>query len=195
MINYIWAGLMLLSVVTAIATGRVSEVSGAVFSGGQAAVELGLTLLASMCFWGGLMKIAEKAGAARALARVFRPVLRLLFPGLDPKGAAAGAICMNVSANMLGLGNAATPLGLEAMRQLKKESPLSATATNHMITFVVMNTASLQIIPATIAAMRQKAGSANPMDIMPAVWIVSLSALAVGLVLARLFSFKAKEGA
>ena len=186
--NYIWSGIMLVSVIFAVVNGRAAEVSDALFSGGQSAVSLCLTLLASMCIWGGLMKIADRAGLTRGLANAFRPVLRLLFPGLDPKGPAARAISMNMSANMLGLGNAATPLGLEAMRELKKSDPLGHTASNHMITFVVLNTASLQILPTTIAAMRQSAGAANPMDIMPAVIMASVAALIVGMILVRIMN-------
>ncbi|MDR1892262.1 MAG: spore maturation protein A [Oscillospiraceae bacterium] len=185
MMNYIWAGMMLISVIFAIVNGRGREVTDALFSGSQSAVSLCITLLASMCLWGGLMKIADRAGLTRALAKIFRPLLRLLFPGLNPDGPAARAVCMNVAANMLGLGNAATPLGLEAMREFKKLSPPGDTAANHMITFVVLNTASLQILPTTVAALRQNAGSANPMEIMPAVLLSSLGALTVGMILAR----------
>lgn len=193
MINYIWAGMMLISVIFGIISGNTAEVSDALFTGGQAAVELSLTLLATMCLWGGLMRIAEAAGLTDWLAILFRPILRILFPGLDPKSPAARAISMNMSANMLGLGNAATPLGLEAMKHLQAENPPSKTASNYMVTFVVLNTASLQIIPTTIAAMRQKAASENPMEIMPAIWITSIISLVTGVFLAAIFNARKKE--
>ena len=185
--NQIWPCIMLLSVIFGAINGKMQAVSDAVFSGGQQAVELSLTLLGTICLWSGLMSIAEKAGLTRALSRLMSPVLRLLFPGLDPAGPAARAISMNVAANILGLGNAATPLGLNAMRQLQEENPQKDTASNHMILFVVMNTASIQLIPTTIAALRARYGSHSPMDVMPAIWISSVLSLCVGIVAAAAF--------
>ncbi|OJU13641.1 MAG: hypothetical protein BGN88_06490 [Clostridiales bacterium 43-6] len=188
MINYIWSGMILISVFFAALNGRMAQLSEAVFTGCNQSVQICLTIAGAMCLWGGLMRIADKAGLTGAIGKVLGPFIRFLFPGLDPKGPAARAISMNISANLLGLGNAATPFGLEAMKHLQKENPLQTTASNHMVTFVVLNSASLQIIPTTIAVLRARHGSKSPMDIMPAVWIASLSALVVGITLALILN-------
>lgn len=191
MLNYIWAGLMLVSIVFGICTGRITQVSDAVFHGAGNAVQLFLTLLGVITLWSGLMKIAEKSGLTGYFAKVFSPLLHLLFPGLDPKGSAAHAISMNVSANLLGLGNAATPLGLMAMKELDKMNHNKGAASRHMVTFVVLNTASLQLIPTTLAALRMKHGSASPMEIMPAVWLASIVSLVAGMIVCRLLEKRA----
>ena len=186
--DYIWAAMMLLSFIFGMMNGRMDEVTGAVFSGSASAIDVCISLLGTMCFWSGIMKIAESSGVSRAIGRVLSPLIKLIFPGLDTKGAAANAICMNVSANMLGLGNAATPFGLEAMKQLSDLNPSPLKASNYMITFVVLNTSSVQIIPTTIAMLRSKYGAANPMDIMPAVWITSILSLVIGLAVAMVLN-------
>ncbi len=191
--NYVWGALVLISVVFGACSGRMQQVTEAVYSGGTAAVEMALTLAAVMMVWSGIMRIAEGAGVTAVIGRALSPALRFLFPGMERNGPAARAISMNVSANLLGLGNAATPFGIEAMRQLQKDNPLKDTASRHMITFVVLNTASLQLIPTTIAGLRAKYGSANPMDIMPAIWLASSAALIVGQVLNRLLAHRAQR--
>lgn len=186
--NYVWGALVLVSIVFGACSGRMQQVTEAVYNGGTAAVEMALTLAAVMMVWGGLMRIAEGAGVTRAISRALSPILGFLFPGMEKNGPAARAISMNVSANLLGLGNAATPFGVEAMRQLQKDNFLKNTASRHMITFVVLNTASIQLIPTTIAGLRAKYGSVNPMDIMPAVWLASTAALIVGQIINRLLA-------
>lgn len=188
MLDYIWSFLMLISFIFGIINGRAGEVTQAVFSGAQSAVTLSLALTGTICLWSGLMKIAEKSGITTALSRILNPIIKLLFPGLDTNSAASRAICMNISANMLGLGNAATPFGLEAMKQLNEQNTIKHIASNHMITFVVVNTASIQIIPTTVAMLRSKYGSSNPMDIITAVWITSISTLIIGVIVAGLMN-------
>lgn len=185
MMNYVWAGIMLVSILCAMITGRVNEVSTAMFSGAGDAVTLVIALTGAMCLWSGLMRIADCAGLTKKLARSFSPVLRILFPSLKPDSKAAKAIAMNVSANLLGMGNAATPFGIAAMKELAECAGEPETATDDMITFVVMNTASIQLIPTTIAMLRSAAGSRTPFDLMPAVWITSAAALCVGLLMTR----------
>ena len=145
-----------------------------------------ISLTGMLCLWCGLMKIAQQCRLTEAVARLFRPLTRLLFPELPPGSPALQAICMNLSANLLGLGNAATPLGLAAMRELQKLNRQKDTASNAMVTFVVLNTASLQLIPTTCTVLRQQAGSAAPMEILPAVWLSSIASAAVALTLAHL---------
>lgn len=182
MMNGVWVGMILAALLCGICTGRSEALTAAMFSGAAGAVELVLSLLGAMCLWSGVMRVAERAGVTRALARLFSPILRLLFPQVPRNSAAARAICMNISANLLGMGNAATPFGLTAMREMAQLEPGTGSATDAMITFVVMNTACFQLIPSTIAVLRSNAGSAAPFDIMPCIWITSLSALTCGLV-------------
>ena len=168
MMNGILTALLVFSVVTAAFTGRMEALSAAALSGCGEAVSLVITLTGMLCLWSGLMEIARRCRLTEALARLLHPLTRWLFPTVPQGSPAMQAICMNLSANLLGLGNAATPLGLAAMRELQKLNPHKDSASNAMVTFVAMNTASLQLIPTTCAALRQQAGSAAPMEILPA---------------------------
>ena len=181
MISYVWGGMMLLSLICAAITGRMPELSNAVFSGGESAISLCISLLATIPLWSGLMNIAESSGIVRLISRMLRPLFRLIFR-ISPDSKAAGAICMNVSANMLGLANAATPFGIKAMGLLQDENPSDDTASDDMITFVLINTASVQIIPTTVAQIRAKYGSASPMDIICCIWITSICTLIIALI-------------
>ncbi|QAT51339.1 spore maturation protein A [Caproiciproducens sp. NJN-50] len=185
MLNYIWAGMILFSVICAVITGRMEQLSGAVLSGASDAVTLVLTMTGMMCAWTGLMKIADEGGLTALLSKALNPIMRLLFPDCKPGGPAVKAMCMNITANLLGLGNAATPLGIAAMKELKKNNP-TQTADNSMATFVVLNTASIQLIPTFLGTMRAQYGSAAPFDILPAVWITSVCSVIVGLTAAKL---------
>ncbi len=186
MMNYVWAAMMLLSVAFGGASGRIDAVSEAMFSGASQAVELCLTLLGMLCLWSGLMRVADGAGITSVLGKMLSPILRVIFPGLPSDSPAARAMSMNVAANVLGLGNAATPLGLKAMQELQKLNPIKDTASDYMLTFVVLNSVSVQLIPTGTAVLRENFGSANPMEIMPAVWISSIASAAVGIALAML---------
>lgn len=186
MMNYILAGMMLFSVVTAACHDGMAALSAAALQGCSDAVQLVISLAGMLCLWCGVMNIASKAGLTERLAQLFHPLTRRLFPQLDPEGDAMQAICMNLSANLLGLGNAATPFGLAAMRALQKQNPTPDTASDEMLLFVVLNTASLQLLPTTCAALRQQAGSTAPMEILPAVWLTSLGTIAIGLIAAWL---------
>ncbi|HBT65912.1 MAG TPA: spore maturation protein A, partial [Ruminococcaceae bacterium] len=168
-------------------------VTNALLGGGEQAITLALTLGGAMCLWGGVMRIAEKGGLTALLAKVLAPLMRLLFPGLDPSGAACRAILMNMAANFLGLGNAATPLGIRAMNELSQLNPEPQSASRHMITFVVLNTASIQFLPTTVATLRLKYGAENPLNILPAVWLTSLGAAAVAIALSHLFALPNKK--
>ncbi len=185
LLNYIWAGMILFSVICAVITGRMEQLSGAVLSGASDAVTLVLTMTGMMCAWTGLMKIADEGGLTALLSKALNPIMRLLFPDCKPGGPAVKAMCMNITANLLGLGNAATPLGIAAMKELKKNNP-TQTADNSMATFVVLNTASIQLIPTFLGTMRAQYGSAAPFDILPAVWITSVCSVIVGLTAAKL---------
>lgn len=185
LLNYIWAFIILLSIFCAAATGRMPQLSAAVLSGASDAVTLVISMAGMMCAWTGLMKIADSGGITGLLAKALNPVMSRVFPKCKKGSPAQKAMCMNITANMLGLGNAATPLGIAAMRELKKSNP-TQTADNTMAMFVVINTASVQIIPTFMATLRAQYGSAAPFDILPAVWVTSLCSVTVGILCAKL---------
>lgn len=179
--------MIVVSVLYAILSGNSSVLTDAVFEGLDSAVSLVITMLGILCFWSGIVKIAEKSGLTDKFAKLISPISRLLFPNLNKNSDALKAISMNMSANMLGLGSAATPLGLKAMSELQKCNPIKHKASDEMVMFVLVNTASIQIIPTTIAALRMKYGSVQPFDILPAIWISSVCSLCVGVILVKVF--------
>ena len=188
MMNVIFAGIILFSFVFAALTGRMPQLSEAAMGQAGEAVTLVLSLTGMLCLWSGLMKIAQESGLTELLSRLLSPVTKRLFKGLRPNGEAVNDITMNLIANFLGLGNAATPLGIRAMCEMAKEQRADGAATNDMAMFVVVNTASIQLIPATTAMLRMQAGSAAPLDILPATWIASVGSVAVGIVMAGLLA-------
>ena len=185
----IWTGMAAAAVVCGILTGRGSEVSAAAVEGAASAVQLGLSMAGMLCLWSGVMEVMRQSGLAEKLSRMLGPVLRLLFPRERNDRAVMDSISANVSANLLGLGNAATPLGLEAARRMARKSP--GVASDSLCMLVVCNTASLQLIPTTVAAVRAAAGCSTPFDILPAVWLASALSVTAGVlackVLARLW--------
>ncbi|MDZ7372646.1 MAG: spore maturation protein [candidate division KSB1 bacterium] len=166
MLNYIWLGLMAIALLVGGTTGKITEVTKAAFSSSGTAVEIALGLVGVMALWLGIMRIAEEAGMVRALAYLVRPIARRLFPDVPPEHPAMGAMVLNIAANWLGLGNAATPLGLKAMEELQKLNPEKDTATNAMVMFLALNTASITLIPATVIAVRAQLGSSDPAEII-----------------------------
>lgn len=176
MLNAIWFGMILASVICAACTGNLGSLSTAVMDGAGDAVELTVFLLGSMCAWLGFLRIAEKSGLTDLLASAFSPVIDRLFPEYRDDPEIKGKMCMNLSANFLGLGNAATPLGLAAVSAMAKKNR-GDTPTKGMILFVVFNTASIQLLPINMAVMRSSCGSAEPFAILPEIWITSLLSL------------------
>lgn len=175
--------------------GRMSELSDSIFAKSTEAVELVISICGIMCFWCGLMRVAEKAGLLEKLSRALSAPIKLLFGGVKKGGKAAGLIAMNLAANVLGLGNASTPLGIAAMKAISEEENAGGYAAADMIMLAVLNTASLQIIPATAAALRSANGAAKPMDILPCVWIVTAYSLFIAVFSAKMlekFSRKRK---
>lgn len=184
MLNYIWSGIVVISIICSILLGNTGDLSKALIDSGASSINLILTLAGVMCLWSGLMNIAIESGFTQVMSRLFAPLLRPLFPKLDKKSDAFNSITMNISANLLGLGNTATPFGLRAMEQLHTLNNKSTIASNEMVVFVVMNTASLQLLPTTLASLRQAYGSSNPFEVIVPIWISSVCALAVGLSIA-----------
>jgi spore maturation protein A len=166
MVNVIWLFMLATGIIVAALNGRIDNVTVAAMKAAELGVETAFGLIGVMSLWLGLMKLAEEAGFIRALARLFGPVIRKLFPSLRPDSPALGAIIMNLSANILGLGNAATPFGLKAMQELQKENPNPEEASPAMITFLALNTSCITLIPATIIGIRLKAQSSNPTEII-----------------------------
>jgi len=177
--------MIALSVVCAAVNGRLGELSSAVMDGASDAVELSIFLLGSMCAWLGFLKIAERSGLTQLLAQGFSPIIDRLFPDYKEDEQLKGKICMNLSANLLGLGNAATPLGLSAMEAMAKKSS-GELPTRGMILFVVINTASLQLLPVNMAAMRASCGSTAPFGVLPEIWATSLGALATAVTVCKI---------
>lgn len=193
MLNYIWVGMLITGIIVGIMNGRIDEVTKAIVSSSQNAVELSIGLLGVMCLWTGFMGIAEKSGVIEAIAKILRPLIKFLFPELPKNHPAAGAIVMNLVANFFGLGNAATPLGIKAMKELQKLNKKKDTSTDAMSTFLVLNTCCVQFIPATIIAVRASAGSENPAEIIGTIWVTTICATIVGVIAVKTFSFAYKK--
>lgn len=180
MFEKIWGGIIVISIITGFLTGNLTEVANAASDGAVSGVSFCISLAAIMAFWGGIMHIAENAGFTKKLEKVLSPILNLMFKGVSVE--CRKNIVKNVAANVLGLGNAATPFGIKAVEEMKKGS----AATNEAIRFIVLNTASIQLIPTTLISMRAAAGSPNAAKITVPIWITSAIALAVGLLFARI---------
>ena len=184
LMSWIWTALIGLSVVCAILTGRGGALSAAVAQGSQSGVQLVLSLAGPILLWTGVGKLMEKAGFTSVLSKLLSPVIHRLFPSTRRDSLLAGSLSANICANILGLGNAATPMGIQAAQRLAAYSP--GVAGNELCRLIVLNTASIQLIPATVAAVRSSLGSAAPFDILPAVWVTSLCSAGVGLLCAFL---------
>ena len=187
MLNYIWSGMILISLAVAAVNGKLEATAAAAVEGAASAVDTCFALLGIMCLWTGLVKIGEKAGLIQGISKLLRPILRRLFPELKEDDAAQGSIVMNIAANLFGMGNAATPLGIKAMEDLSRTNKRRSRASNAMCMFVVLNTASIQLVPTTLISLRQTYGSASPGEIIVPIWIVSVCALLVGITAAKLF--------
>ena len=183
---WIWTGMVAISVLCGAATGQGAQVAAAAMEGAQSAVELCLSMAGMLCLWTGVMEIMSRSGLSAKLSRLLQPALRLLFPQAVRDREVMDCISANLSANLLGLGNAATPLGIEACRRMARKSP--GRASDSMCMLVVCNTASIQLIPTTVAAVRSAAGSAAPFDILPPVWLASALSVAVGVTACKLLS-------
>ena len=184
--TWVWSGMVIFSLVFALFTGNLDAVSAAALEGAGSAVRLGISMAGVLCLWSGVMEVMNACGLSAGLARAFRPLLRRLLPNASRDGETLAAASANVPANLLGLGNAATPLGIRAARRMARGC--GGAASDELCTLVVLNTASIQLIPATVGSLRAAMGSAAPFDILPAVWLSSVLSVAAGLAAARLFS-------
>ena len=186
--SVIWTVMVGASVLCALALGNGEAVAAAALEGAAAGVELCISMTGVMCLWLGVMEIMRRSGMAAGLSRALRPSLRRLYPDFARDDRVMDAVSANVSANLLGLGNAATPLGLEAARRMNERSGMQGTACDGLCMLVVCNTASIELIPTTVASLRAAAGCAAPFDILPAVWLASIVSVTAGVGAAKLLS-------
>ena len=182
--SWVWTGMILLSLIASIILGNGPALAAAVPQGAQAGVELALSLAGSICLWCGVGKLMEKAGLMQLLSRLFSPLLSRIFPSFRKDPILAGHLSSNVCANFLGLGNAATPMGIQAAKRLANGED---TATDELCRLIILNTASIQLIPANVAAIRAGLGASSPFDILPAVWVTSIASAGLGLLAAWCF--------
>jgi spore maturation protein A len=183
LMSWIWTGMVLLSLAAAVLLGNGSELSGAVLEGAQSAVTLVIGMAGAICLWSGVGRVMDRCGITGLLSELLSPALKRLFPDTRKDKVLAQQLSANICANILGLGNAATPMGvLAAQRMAASGKP--AIASDQLCRLVVLNTASIQLIPTGVAAVRLAAGSATPFDILPAVWLTSLCSAGVGLMAA-----------
>lgn len=181
MLNIIWPIFIIIAIIYAFFTGNIENLSNGIFDSAKSAVELTLTFFGTICLWNGIMEIAKRTSLMEKLTKILQPLINFLFPELNNNKQAKEEISMNMTANLLGLGNAATPLGLKAMKTMQKENVKKDTLTNAMAMFIVINTASLQIIPTNVIAIRSSLGSQSPSGIILQVWIATIVAAIVGI--------------
>lgn len=186
MMNYIWAALIIFSVIAAFIFSTTNELSSGIITSGNTAVDLCITLLGTFCLWNGLMNIAEKSGLTKVFSRIMSPIICRLFKGMKKDDPALQPICLNITSNLLGLSNAATPIGIEAMKRLAEKNKGKTTPNNDMVLFVVMNSAALRLIPSTVAAIRAENGSQNALEIVLPSIITSIIALTIGITMTKI---------
>ncbi len=193
MINNIWFVMLSFGIIVAAITGRIDEINNIIISSANNAVKLCLDLLGVLCFWTGLMKIIEKSGVLSKISSFLKPCLSYLFPDVPKDHPAIYAMIMNLVANFFGLGNAATPLGIKAIKELQKLNKKKDTCSNSMGLFLILNTCAFQLIPTTIIALRSSAGSINPSQVLVPIWVASICANFAGIFVFKMISIKHKE--
>ena len=184
-ISWIWTILVLISIVSSLILGNGTRLAAATIEGAQSGITLAIAMAGSICLWSGVGTLMDKAGITGLLAKLLRPILGLIFPGTKTNPALSRDLSANICANILGLGNAATPMGIRAAKRMVDPNR-PGVATNQLCRLIVLNTASIQLIPANVAAIRLAAGCQKPYDILPAVWVTSICAAGVGLLSAFL---------
>ena len=190
MLNKIWPFFIIVAFAFAIYTGNISNVNTAIFSSAEQTVSLCITLLGTMCLWNGIMNIAVKTSLISKLTKFMKPFINFLFPDLKNDEKISEQVSMNIIANILGLGNASTPFGLKAISSMQEKNTNKKTLTNSMAMFILVNTASLQIIPTTVIAIRSSLGSAEPSKIILAVWVATIAAFVTAIFFGKILSKK-----
>lgn len=190
MLNIIWPLFIIISFVYAILNGRVSEVNNSIFESTKSAIELTISLLGTICLWNGIMQIASNTSIIKHLTKILNPIMKRIFPDIKKEDKVHKEITMNIIANIMGLGNAATPLGLKAMKSMQKQNKDKNKLSNSMAMFIVLNTASIQLIPTTVIAIRSSFNSSNPSAIMIPVWISTIFAATSAILSAKILMKK-----
>ena len=186
MLNLVWPIFIIISFSYAIFSGNLQNLNSSIFDSVEDAVNLSITMLGTMCLWSGIINVAANTNIMKMMNKMLKPIIRFLFPEIRENKKAQNEISMNMVANILGLGNAATPLGLKAMESLQEENKNKEELSNSMIMLIVINTASIQIIPTTIIAIRSSLGAENPTSIIVPVWIATICAAVVGVTVTKL---------
>ena len=194
MLNLLWPIFLIVSIIYAIATGKAEQLNSGIFDEVKDAVDLSITFLGTMCLWNGIMKIVQETSLMNKLVKFIEPFMRFLFPKLKGNKRAYQEISLNMVANIMGLGNAATPLGIKAMTTMQKDNPKKDTLTDSMIMFILINTASLQLIPTNVIAIRMSLGSENSAGIIVPVWIATVAAAFAGIMATKFAIHKWGEG-
>ena len=192
MLNILWPVFIILSFIYAVFSGKIDSLNTGIFNSLAEAVELSITFLGTICLWNGIMEIAKNTSLINKLNNLLKPLINFLFPELKNKEKAKKEISMNMIANILGLGNAATPLGIKAMKTMQKENKNKDVLTNSMMMFIVINTASIQLIPSNVIAIRTSLNSQNPSLIIIPVWIATIIAASVGILVTKILIKKVK---
>jgi len=192
MLNKIWPIFIIISFIYAFFTGNVEKVNSGIFESTKSAVELSLTFLGTMCLWNGIMQIAYKSNLINKIVKLLNPIIKILFPEIKKDEKIKKEISMNMIANILGLGNAATPLGIKAMKSMQEINLNKNKLSNSMMMFIVINTASLQIIPTTVIAIRSSLNSNNPTSIVVPVWGATICSIITGIIITKILIKKGK---
>lgn len=190
MLNKLWPFFIIVSFIYSIYTGNISKLNTAIFSSAEQTVNLCITFIGTICLWNGIMNIAIKTSLINRLTKFLRPIITFIFPEIKDNSKISKEISMNMVANILGLGNASTPLGLKAMDSMQKENKDKTRLNNSMAMFILINTASLQIIPTTVIAIRSSLDSTNPSKIILAVWVATIAAFSTALIAGKILSKK-----
>lgn len=192
--SYIFTFTFLISIIYAIFFGKTEEITNSLVVSCQEAVSITIDLAGAMAFWGGIMNVAKESRLVDLIVKFLSPILKIIFNGLNKEKEAFKAVSLNIVANLLGLGNAATPLGIKAVREISKEENTHGKISRNMATFIMLNTASIQLIPVTVATLRQKYGAKSPFDITPCILAVSLISVIAGVTLVKILYLKGEKG-
>ncbi len=194
MLNFIWPIFIIVSFTYAIFAGNLEELNASIFESTESVIQLCMTLLGTISLWNGIMQIANESSILEKLTKFMSPIVKLLFPEMKHNKQIQKEISMNMIANILGLGNAATPLGMKAMKSMQEENDQKDTLSNSMAMFIVINTASIQLIPTTVIAIRTSLGSENPTSIVFPVWVATMCAATVAILSTKIFIRLGKKG-
>ena len=187
MLNKIWPIFLIVSIIYAVFSGNLENVSNGIFIYAGKAVELSITFLGTMCLWTGIIEIIKNTSLINKLKKLLKPIMKILFPNIKKEDKEYDEISMNIVANLLGIGNAATPLGIKAMQTMQEKNKEKNKLTDSMVLFIVLNTASIQIIPTTVIAIRNSLGSQNPTAIIFPVWVATICAAIAGIIVTKIF--------